>query len=71
MKLNRRKVPARAILIGSLFGYGAVIASVISPERVFTFLLNASGAIMLFIYSTIAVAQIRQRQKLQATAPSA
>lgn len=69
VKLNRRKVPARAILIGSLFGYGAVIASVISPERVFTFLLNASGAIMLFIYSTIAVAQIRQRQKLQATAP--
>ncbi len=42
--LNRRQVPARAILIGSAFGYCAVIASVVSPELVFAFLLNSSGA---------------------------
>jgi L-asparagine transporter-like permease len=61
--LNKRKVPARAILIGSVFGYGAVIASIISPQVVFAFLVNASGATMIMIYLMIAVAHIRLRNK--------
>jgi gamma-aminobutyrate permease len=69
VKLNRRRVPARAILIGSLFGYGAVIASVISPTRVFAFLVNASGATMLMIYLLIALAQIRLRNQIEKTQP--
>lgn len=60
--LDRRGVPTRAILIGTVFGYLAVLASVVSPERLFTFLVNASGAIMLVIYLLIALAQIRQRR---------
>ena len=48
--LDSRGVPTRAILIGSVFGYLAVIASVVSPQQLFTFLVNASGAIMLVIY---------------------
>lgn len=67
--LNKRKVPARAILIGSLFGYGAVIASIISPELVFAFLVNASGATMLIVYMLIAVSQIRLRRRLEKTNP--
>jgi hypothetical protein len=58
VKLNRRGVPARSILIGSVLGYVAVIASVVSPERVFSFLVNASGATMLFIYLLAAFAQL-------------
>jgi gamma-aminobutyrate permease len=67
--LNRRRVPARAILIGSLFGYGAVIASIISPTVVFAFLINASGATMLVIYLMIAWAQIALRRTMEASAP--
>ena len=58
--LDKRLVPSRAILIGTVFGYLAVLASVVSPQRLFTFLVNASGAIMLVIYLLIALAQIRQ-----------
>jgi L-asparagine transporter-like permease len=69
VKVNRRRVPVRAILIGSLFGYLALAASVLSPQIVFSFLVNASGATMLIIYLIVAVAQIRQRRLLEATAP--
>ena len=61
--LNKRKVPARAILIGSAFGYAAVIASIISPQVVFAFLLNASGATMIMIYLMTAISHVRLRQK--------
>jgi L-asparagine transporter-like permease len=62
-------VPARAILIGSSLGYGAVITAFISPSVVFAFLLNTSGAIMLIVYLLVAVAQIRLRKKLEAEDP--
>jgi GABA permease len=67
--LNTRKVPARAIIFGSLFAYGAIFASVVSPERVFAFLVNASGAIMVVVYLITAVAQICLRRHLERTAP--
>jgi AAT family amino acid transporter/GABA permease len=60
--LDARRVPTRAILIGTVFGYLAVLASVVSPQRLFTFLVNASGAIMLVIYLLIALAQISRRR---------
>lgn len=67
--LNNRKVPVRATLIGSLFGYMALAASVLSPELVFSFLVNASGAIMLIIYLLVAFAQLRVRARVEAEAP--
>ncbi|HJR70159.1 MAG TPA: amino acid permease [Gammaproteobacteria bacterium] len=60
--LDSRGVPTRAILIGTAFGYLAVLASVVSPQRLFTFLVNASGAIMLVIYLLVALAQIKRRR---------
>jgi L-asparagine transporter-like permease len=59
--LNRRKVPVRSILTGSAFGYVALIASVVSPTGVFSFLVNASGAAMLLLYLMVGTAQIRHR----------
>jgi L-asparagine transporter-like permease len=63
--LDRRGVPTRAILIGTVFGYLAVLASVASPQLLFTFLVNASGAIMLVIYLLVALAEIRWRRELE------
>jgi GABA permease len=69
VQLSRQRVPARAILIASLFSYGALAASVLSPDLVFNFLVNSSGAIMLFIYMLIAIAQLRLRTRLEREAP--
>ncbi|MFM7027837.1 MAG: amino acid permease [Chakrabartia sp.] len=71
VKLSRSRVPARAILIASLFSYGALAASVLAPDRVFNFLVTSSGAIMLFIYLIIAFAQLRLRTRFEADDPAA
>jgi L-asparagine transporter-like permease len=67
--LNRRQVPARAILIGSVFGYLTVMTSVIAPEVLFAFLVNASGAIMLMVYLMVCVAQIKLRRRMEREQP--
>ncbi|MFP3589012.1 GABA permease, partial [Paraburkholderia sp. SIMBA_055] len=41
------------------------IAAIVSPQGVFLFLVNASGAVMLFVYLATALAQIRIRRRLQ------
>lgn len=67
--LNARKVPARAIILCTVFGYLSVIASIVSPGVVFAFLINASGAVMIFIYLILAFAQVKSRRLLEAAAP--
>jgi L-asparagine transporter-like permease len=69
--LDRRQVPVRAILFGSLFSYGALAASILSPQMVFSFLVAASGAIMIFIYMMISVAQLRIRARFDREDPGA
>lgn len=67
--LDRRGVPVRAILIGSVFSYAALAASIISPDLIFSFLVNASGALMLLIYLMLAVSQVRLRARAEREAP--
>ena len=71
VRLSKARVPARSILIASLFSYGALAASVLSPDVVFNFLVNSSGAIMLFIYLLIAWAQLRLRVRFEVETPGA
>ncbi len=61
VRTGRAGVPRRAILAGTAVALAVTIASTISPDRVFAFLLNASGALILFVYLLIALAQIRLR----------
>jgi L-asparagine transporter-like permease len=67
--LNRRKVPTRAILIATVFALLAGAPSMLGAEAVFTFLVNASGALMLIVYGLVAAAEIPVRRKLEAEAP--
>jgi L-asparagine transporter-like permease len=67
--LNKRRVPSRAILISSAFGYLTVLTSVIAPEILFAFLVNASGAIMLMVYAMVCLAQIRLRRRMEREHP--
>ena len=56
----------RAVLIASAFAIMAGAASVLSPDGVFLFLINTSGALMLLIYLMVAMAEIRVRRRLDA-----
>jgi GABA permease len=62
VKTNARRVPARALLLGSAAGVGGVLAASFSPSVVFSFLVNASGATMLLVYIAIALSQVRLRR---------
>ena len=67
--LNARKVPVRAILIATLFALAAGAPSVLGADAVFTFLVNASGALMLLVYGMVALAEIPVRRRLEAEEP--
>src|SRR5579863_3705467 len=69
-KLNRNGVPARAILLGTLFGYVAVVMSYVSPNTVFPFLVNSYGTVAIFVYVLIAVSQLRLRARLEKEDPA-
>jgi len=63
VKLSRRGVPYIAILFSSAIGFGCVIMAWVAPRTVFLFLLNSSGAIILFVYWLIALSQIVLRRR--------
>ena len=63
VKVTRRGVPKNAILASSVIGFLCVIAAAISPDTIFAFLLNSSGAIILFVYLLIAISQIVLRRR--------
>jgi L-asparagine transporter-like permease len=65
VKTNPRLVPARSVLLASAAGFAGVLAAVVSPGVVFAFLVNASGALILFVYLAIAVSQVRLRRLAQ------
>ena len=61
VQLNARRVPVVSVLIGALAGFLGIIAATEAPQVVFDFLVSSSGALIVFIYMTIAVAQISLR----------
>lgn len=65
VKTNARHVPSRSVMLASAAGFAGVIAAILSPSKVFAFLLNASGALIVYIYLAIAVSQIRVRRQLE------
>lgn len=69
-KVSRRGVPVRAILVGTLFGYVAVVMSYVSPDKVFAFLVNSYGTVAIFVYVLIAVSQLKLRRRLEREDPA-
>src|SRR5262249_24331398 len=64
LRTNTRGVPVRAILASSLVGFVCVILAYLSPDTVFLFLLNSSGAVILFVYLLIAASQLVLRRRM-------
>ncbi|HWG76453.1 MAG TPA: amino acid permease [Steroidobacteraceae bacterium] len=65
VRLNARRVPARSVMIGCVAGLVGIGAATWSPAGVFAFLINASGALIVFVYLATAWAQIRLRRACQ------
>jgi L-asparagine transporter-like permease len=57
-KSSARGVPVRAILAGSGAAALAVLASVLSAERLFAMLVNATGMVMLIVYLMLVLAHM-------------
>jgi GABA permease len=66
---TRRGVPIWAILAGTFFAYVSVGIYYVFPEEVFTWLINASGAIALFVYLLIAISELVMRRRLERDTP--
>ncbi|KQH78437.1 GABA permease [Mycobacterium gordonae] len=66
VRLSSRGVPATAIVCSSLVGFLCVLMAWLSPNTVFLFLLNSSGAVILFVYLLIAASQIILRRRTSA-----
>lgn len=69
LRVNSRSVPLWAILISTTVGFLSVIAAVYYPNTVFTFLLNTSGAVALFVYLLIAISELRLRRRIERDNP--
>ncbi|MFI6521329.1 amino acid permease [Spirillospora sp. NPDC050679] len=70
VKLSRNGVPVRAVLLGTVAAWGAVIASYVSPDAVFKFLMNSIGVILAFVYLAIMFSQLRLRARLEREDPA-
>jgi GABA permease len=68
--LSRNGVPRRSILLGTVFGYAAVVMSYVSPDTVFPFIVNSYGTVAVFVYLLIAISQLRLRRRLEQEAPA-
>jgi GABA permease len=63
VNLSPRGVPVNAILFSSIVGFACVFAAAFFEDTIFKFLLNSSGAIILFVYILIAISQIVLRRR--------
>jgi AAT family amino acid transporter/GABA permease len=56
-------VPVKSVLLCAVAGVAGILAAVAAPQRVFAFLVDAAGALMVFVYMIVAVAQVRLRRR--------
>src|SRR5271168_550964 len=63
VRLNKRRVPVGSVLMGAAAGFLGIIAATEAPQAVFDFLVSSSGALVVYVYMTICVAQITLRRR--------
>ena len=65
-RTNSGQTPSVAVWVSVFFGFVSVALQWWSPAGLLTFLLNAVGAILLFVWMAIALSQIRLHGRLEA-----
>ncbi|MGK5728051.1 amino acid permease [Streptomyces sp. URMC 124] len=69
LKVSGGGVPRRAVLASVAFGFASVILNLQWPDSIFRYLLNAVGAVLLFVWGLIAVSQLRLRRRIEREMP--
>ncbi|WP_455356551.1 amino acid permease [Streptomyces sp. SYSU K217416] len=69
LKISGGGVPRRAVLASVAFGFVSVLLNLKWPDSVFEYMLNAVGAVLLFVWVLIAVSQLRLRRRIEREAP--
>lgn len=64
-RVNHRGVPTGGILFSALVGFICIGAGYIWPDTIFLYLVNSSGAVVLFVYVLIGISQIKLRPELE------
>ncbi|MER0244132.1 amino acid permease [Streptomyces sp. HSW2009] len=57
-------VPRRAVFASVAFGFVSVLLNLKWPDSIFHYLLNAVGAVLLFVWALIALSQLRLRARM-------
>ncbi|MEU6989568.1 amino acid permease [Streptomyces sp. NPDC046465] len=69
LKVSGGGVPRRAVLASVAFGFVSVVLNLRWPDSVFLYMLNAVGAVLLFVWALIALSQLRLRRRIEREAP--
>ncbi|MCM3570680.1 amino acid permease [Neobacillus mesonae] len=69
LKVSKNGVPIPAVLLSTIAAYVCAIFNFVSPDKLFLFLVNASGAIALLVYIVIAVSHLRLRIRIEKENP--
>nr|WP_234314991.1 amino acid permease [Streptomyces sp. NRRL F-5135] len=69
LKVSVSGVPRQAVLASVAFGFVSVLLNLKWPDSVFLYMLNAVGAVLLFVWALIAVSQLRLRRRIEREAP--
>ncbi|MEU2260415.1 amino acid permease [Streptomyces sp. NPDC019645] len=69
LRVSGGGVPRRAVFASVAFGFVSVLLNLKWPDTVFLYMLNAVGAVLLFVWGLIAVSELRLRPRIEREAP--
>ncbi|MEJ5920359.1 amino acid permease [Corynebacterium sp. H78] len=64
-RVNERGVPTGGIFFSSIVGFICIAAGYVWPDTIFIYLVNSSGAVVLFVYVFIGLSQIKLRPRFE------
>ncbi|MFF5715708.1 amino acid permease [Streptomyces buecherae] len=71
LRVGSGGVPRRAVFASVAFGFVSVLLNLKWPDSIFQYLLNAVGAVLLFVWALIAASQLRLRSRMDPAAVAA
>ncbi|MFB6620141.1 amino acid permease [Streptomyces sp. NPDC085524] len=69
LKVSGGGVPRRAVFASVAFGFLSVVLNLLWPDTIFLYMLNAVGAVLLFVWALIAVSQLKLRRRIERDMP--
>ncbi|MFZ3470181.1 amino acid permease [Streptomyces sp. 4.24] len=69
LKVSGGGVPRRAVFASVAFGFVSVVLNLLWPDTIFLYMLNAVGAVLIFVWALIAVSQLKLRRMIEREMP--